>query len=179
MKTVALILTALITFAACSDEKVKPKINEAISAEEIPTQESWDSEIIFTKEGELQAILNAEHLQKFEDKNKTFLEGVKIDFYDNDTVTSQLTSEEGVVDNMTNNMSAIGNVVAANDSGDTLYTEELTWKNKEEKIVTDKFVTIISQEEKTQGYGFEADQDLSNYVIYNITYVTSLKEENK
>lgn len=175
---IAISLLIVVSFG-CSDEKVKPSVNEAISGEEIPTQESWDSDIIFSKKGELQAILYADHLQKFAEQNKTYLEGVQIDFYDNDTVTSHLTSDEGEVDNMTNNMSAIGNVVAANDSGDTLYTEKLTWKNSEEKIVTDKFVTIISEDEKTQGYGFEADQDLKNYVIYNITYVTTLKEEKK
>ena len=40
------------------------------------------------------------------------------------------------------------------------------------KIISDKFVTVISPTEKIQGYGFESDQSLKNYVIYNITYVT-------
>jgi hypothetical protein len=48
------------------------------------------------------------------------------------------------------------------------------WKNKERKIVTNKFVTIISPKEKMQGYGLESDQGLRNYTIYNITYVTRL-----
>lgn len=46
------------------------------------------------------------------------------------------------------------------------------WRNKDQKIISDKFVTIISPKEKIQGYGFESDQSLRNYTIYNITYVT-------
>lgn len=48
----------------------------------------------------------------------------------------------------------------------------MMWRNKDRKIVSDKFVTVISPNETIQGYGFESDQSLQNYVIYNITYVT-------
>jgi hypothetical protein len=46
------------------------------------------------------------------------------------------------------------------------------WRNKDRKIVSDKFVTILSPKEKIQGYGFESDQSLRNYIIYNITYIS-------
>ena len=72
-------------------------------------------------------------------------------------------------------MYAIGNVVAVSDSGITLTTDELIWKNKNKKIVTDKFVKIKSDKEIIEGYGFESDQDLQNYTIFNITYVTTLE----
>ena len=38
----------------------------------------------------------------------------------------------------------------------------------------DKFVTINTPGESIEGYGFESDQHLRNYVIYNITYITNL-----
>ena len=47
---------------------------------------------------------------------------------------------------------------------------ELKKENKDAKIISDKFVTIITAKEKIQGYGFESNQNLTNYVIYNITY---------
>jgi hypothetical protein len=62
--------------------------------------------------------------------------------------------------------------VVVNDSGVTITTSELMWRNKDRKIVSDKFVTILSPKEKIQGYGFESDQSLRNYVIYNITYIS-------
>ncbi len=49
----------------------------------------------------------------------------------------------------------------------------MEWRNSDKKIVSDKFVTITSPKEKIEGYGFESDQHLQNYVVYNITYITS------
>jgi len=122
--------------------------------------------------------LYSKHLLKYDDKKEIFLEGVKIDFYEEDgTKTSTLTSKKGKVDESLKNMFAIDSVVAVSDSGVTLRTDELMWNNQKRKITTDKFVTIISPDEEIQGYGFESDQSLDNYVIYNITYVTALKEE--
>jgi len=53
----------------------------------------------------------------------------------------------------------------------------LKWRDKDRKIVSDKFVTIDSPDEHIEGYGFESDQHLRNYVIYNITYITNAKKE--
>ena len=90
------------------------------------------------------------------------------------TLLQFLTANKGKADDLSNDLFAVDSVVAVNDSGVTLKTQELMWKNKERKIVTDKFVTIISPKEKIQGYGLESDQNLRNYTIYNITYVTRL-----
>ena len=47
---------------------------------------------------------------------------------------------------------------------------------KTKKIVTDKFVKIITNDEIIEGYGFESDQDLQNYTIFNITYTTTVED---
>ena len=74
---------------------------------------------------------------------------------------------------MTNNLYATDSVEAKNDSGVVIRTDEMMWRNSDQKIVSEKFVTIDTPTEKIQGYGFESDQNLRNYVIYNITYVTN------
>ncbi|MFO7524359.1 MAG: LPS export ABC transporter periplasmic protein LptC, partial [Ignavibacteriaceae bacterium] len=118
------------------------------------------------------------HLRMFEDPKETLLdENIKIDFFDEDEIkTTTLTSIRGRVDDITNNLWAIDSVVAISDSV-TLITDELMWRNEDKKIVSDKFVRIITPKEKIEGYGFESDQSLRNYVIYRITFVTS-NEDN-
>ena len=171
-----LLITSL--FISCSEEKIKPVVDSSTAGGKIPSQESWDSKVIFTESGIIKAVLYSDHLEKYDDTNETLLEGVKIDFYDEDgTKSSTLTSKRGKVDESTRNMYAIDSVVAVSDSGVTLRTDELMWNNRKRKITTDKFVTITSPDEQIQGYGFESDQGLDNYVIYNITYVTEMKEE--
>jgi LPS export ABC transporter protein LptC len=177
---IALIITGFILLFISCKEEVKPILNESIGEGDIPTQESWNSKILITDDGILKAIVYADHIQVFDEKKETLLENVKINFFDeNENKASQLTSKRGRVDDRTQDMFAIDSVVAVNDSGTVLTTDELKWVNKTRKITTDKFVTITTPEERIEGYGFVSDQGLNNYTIYNITYSTALKNENK
>jgi len=173
MKFFVLILSVLFLFPFCSSKRVKPSVDGKFSVEELPSQESWNSIITFSDSGKISAILYAGHLRKYDDKRETFLDqNIKVDFYDqNEVMTTTLTSIRGRVDETTNNLYAMDSVVVSSDSV-TIKTDEMMWRNKDRKIVSDKFVTVISPQEEIQGYGFESDQNLNNYVIYNITYVT-------
>jgi LPS export ABC transporter protein LptC len=166
-------LILIFLFSACKTERLKPPVDYSFKDEYIPTQESWNSEVIFSDSGKIKAILNAGHIQVFPQRNETLLEdGIKVDFFDqNEIKTSTLTSKRGRVDDITSDLFAIDSVVVFSDSV-TILTELIQWKNDERKIVSDKFVTILSPTEKIQGYGFESDQSLKNYVIFKITYVT-------
>jgi len=159
----------------CTKEKVEPTVTVQLTVEEIPDQESWNSTIFFTDSGKTRAILNAGHIKVFSKIKETLLDSnVRVDFYNNEDVhTSTLTSKRGKVDEKTNNLYAIDSVVAVNDSGIVITSDEMMWRNRDRKIVSDKYVTIVSPNEKIEGYGFESDQNLRNYIIYNITYITT------
>lgn len=167
-----LILTA---FISCTKEKVKPQINSSIEGSELPAQESWNSTVFFTDSGKTRAIMHAGHLRVYEDSRETLIDsGLKVDFYNmNEIKTTTLTSKRGRVDEKTDNLYAIDSVVAVNDSGVVIVTDVMMWRNQDKKIVSDKFVRIESPKEIIEGYGFESDQHLRNYVIYNITYITT------
>lgn len=174
MKIFIILILILFFICGCSNEKVKPSVNTTLDVKELPSQESWNSVISFTDSGKTKAVLTAGHLRVFPESRATLLDNnIKVDFYDeNEKITTVLTSKRGKVNDATQDLYAIDSVVAVNDSGVTIKTEELMWRNKDKKIVSDKFVTILSPKEKIQGYGFESDQSLKNYVIYDITYVT-------
>jgi len=179
MKYFFLLVSLLFLLNSCGENKVKPSIDTSLTVDEIPSQESWNSTIFFTDSGKTKAVLKAGHLRVFENSQQTLLDsGLKVDFYNDDQVkTTTLTSKRGRVNDATEDLYAMDSVVAVSDSGVTLKTEELEWRNKDRKIVSDKFVTITSDKEIIQGYGFESDQHLQNYVINNITYVT--RRENQ
>lgn len=177
------IFAAFIFFwliVSCSEEKIQPLVDKSIIQGEIPSHESWNSKIIFTDEAKIKAVLFADHLKKFEQQRVTLLDGVKISFYDKEQKNrSWLASIRGRVDDATRNMFAFDSVVAKNDSGTVLKTSELMWRNGDQKITTDKFVTITSPKEIIQGFGFESDQQLNNYVIHNVTYSATLSKKKK
>lgn len=178
MKFFFLFFLTLLMFR-CAGKDVKPHVDTSFVVEELPAQESWNSTVFFTDSGKTRAILTAGHLQLFNTRKETILdEGVKVEFFNMKEIkTTTLTSKRGRVDEKTNDLYAIDSVVAVNDSGIVVRTDELKWRNSDKKIVSDKFVTIDSPDEHIEGYGFESDQHLRNYVIYNITYITKAKKE--
>ena len=167
-------LFIFLLFFGCQQQRVQPSVLSNIINEKIPSQESWNSKVTFTDSGKTKAVLFARHIRVYYDTQETLLDtSLKVDFYDDNQIkTSTLTSKRGRVDDATQNLFARDSVVVVNDSGVTITTSELMWRNKDRKIVSDKFVTILSPKEKIQGYGFESDQSLRNYVIYNITYIS-------
>ena len=169
----------IICIISCSDNKVKPDIDVSIEEENLPVQESWKSKIIFSENGETKAELYSDHIRMFIDPKEKLLTTVEIDFYnERGEKNSRLTSKRGRIDDVTENMYAIDSVVAYNDSSRVrLETDELMWRKSDKKIVTDKFVRIKTPDEVIEGYGFESDQSLRNYVIYDITYQTTLKKK--
>jgi LPS export ABC transporter protein LptC len=165
-------LFVIIILAGCSGDKVKPSINPSLNDGEIPTQESWDSVVFFSDSGKTKAVLHAGHMRVFEKSMETLLDkNMKLDFYNEEgQKTSTLTAKRGKVNDETKDLFAYDSVVVVSDSGTVINTDELMFRNKDKKIVSDKFVTITSPKETIKGYGFESDQALINYVIFNVTY---------
>lgn len=139
------------------------------AAEELPDQESWQSTIIITREGKLMAEVWAGHVANYNKKNQTVLkDSVHVDFYDREGKhNSVLTSREGMVDNRTRNLTAIGNVVVVSDSGVVLETEKLMWDNLKQKIISDVAVKFTTLTDTLLGDSFISDPDLANYEIHN------------
>ncbi|MDP4114782.1 MAG: LPS export ABC transporter periplasmic protein LptC [Bacteroidota bacterium] len=174
-----LIITAIYLFG-CSEDKVQPSVNSTFKNKELPTQESWNSTVFFTDSGKTKAVLISGHLRMFTMARETLLDSnIRVNFFNPlEVQTTVLTSKRGRVDDVTQNLYAMDSVVVVNDSGVTITTQELMWRNKDRKIVSDRFVTIVSPNERIEGYGFESDQSLRNYVIYKITYITTKENLN-
>ena len=179
-KILFLILLLFLSIS-CVDEKIKPKINLTIEEENMPIQESWNSKILFTENGILKGILYTDYLQAYKKPKEKLLSNVRVEFFNSQgTQTSLLTSKRGRIDDLTQDMYAIDSVVAINDSANVkLETEELMWRKKDQKIVSDKFVRITTETEIIEGYGLVSDQHIQNYVIKNVTYQTTTEAVKK
>ena len=166
---------------SCNNEKIKPKIDLTMDEENIPIQESWNSKILFTENGKLKGILYTDYLEAYNEPKEKLLDNVKVEFFNSSgKKTSQLTSKKGKIDDHTQDMYAIDSVVAVNDSAKVkLESDELMWRKKDEKIVSDKFVRITTETEIIEGFGLESDQSIENYIIKNVTYQTTTSAVKK
>lgn len=163
-------ILCLLIFSGC-EEKIKPSVTSTKLIGNPPSQESWNSRITFTQSGKLVAVVTAGHLSVYDDRKQTYLdEKIRVDFYDeNAKRTTVLTAEQGIVNDLTRDLEAIGNVIVISDDGTTLRTEQLSWTNSTQKIHTNAYVEIDSPKEKIRGLGLESDQHLKNYKILKVT----------
>ena len=73
-----------------------------------------------------------------------------VDVFDsNEQQTSIRNSNEAEVNQSSNDMKAIGNVVAVSDSGISLYSETLEWDSKNEKLRTKDSIMITTLDQDT------------------------------
>lgn len=165
-----LYLTSLLLFmlliSSCSKrEDQNGMINS--ETEVIPEQESWNSEITLTSSGKKIALVRSGHMAQFSKQKLILLDDkVEIDFYDSEeNHMSLLKAEFGEINERTKNLKATGNVIVVSDSGETLYTEELFWNNKLQKIISEVDVMITIGSDTLYGIGFESDAGLDNWTI--------------
>ena len=136
-------LALLLASSGC-EERLKPSVLSDLKDRELPSHESWNSTITFSDSGKIKAVLRVGHLEKFEERQSTTLDGgLQVDFFDDDGHhTSVLTAVKGSVDDRTHDLVAVVNVVVVSDSGTTLRTELLHWKNSTRRVHSDEFVKI-------------------------------------
>ena len=166
----------LIIVSSCAREP----ISEMPSRDGMPDQESWGVTIILTNEGLIRAKVRSGHLEKYNEKEFVLLDSsVTVDFFNEmEQHTSVLTSKSAEVDQASNDMKAMGNVVAVSDSGITLFSETLTWNSKDEQLHTKDNIMITTLEKDTlYGVGFESDSDMKNWKILSPSGVTGRKLE--
>ncbi|HCN04125.1 MAG TPA: LPS export ABC transporter periplasmic protein LptC [Bacteroidetes bacterium] len=137
-----------------------------------PVHTSYDIVVRFTDSVTTKAVLRSAVARMFADKQETTLgDTVIVEFF---SVRSQrrvalLTADSAVIDDRTKNMIAIGSVRVWSDSTRTmLETERLLWENKRERLSSTDDVKIVSPTETIYGTGFESDQFLTDYRIYNV-----------
>lgn len=70
----------------------------------------------------------------------------------------------------------IGNVEIKNMEGEFFETELLYWDRKEGKMYSDQFIRIEQKDQVITGIGFESNQDMSKWTIFNSTGIFPVSE---
>jgi LPS export ABC transporter protein LptC len=143
-----------------------------------PDQEGWNSRVTVTSNGRTAAVIQYAHMEKYSKRREArFDGGIVVDFYNTEGKhTSNLVADGGLLDEETNEVEAISNVVVVSDSGITLRTQRLRWDSARQKIVSNEFVTITTTGGDTlYGIGFESDQNLRRWSIGKPSGVTAKK----
>ncbi|MEA3499736.1 MAG: LPS export ABC transporter periplasmic protein LptC [Candidatus Marinimicrobia bacterium] len=158
------IIILLFVFSCTKISQEKEENNVVVS-----DQESWNSTTFISTKGIKKAKIFSGHLLKYESSGNILLgDSVNVDFYNKQGKhVSILISDSGVVNETSQNLRAIGNVVLISDTGYTMYTDELIWYSDSEKVFTEGEIELFSAEDTLYGTGFTSDVKLKNWTITN------------
>lgn len=163
---VMLLSISLSVFFSCENKQVE--IGQIEEEESLPVQTIKDVEILYSTKGVVDFQLNAPVLHQFEGE-KPYTEmpdGVHIKIFDSlMNVSSELTANYAIDLKYADRMEAKEDVVVINDKGERLNTEHLVWDKRTQKITSDVFVKITTDNEILTGEGLESNQNFTDYRI--------------
>jgi LPS export ABC transporter protein LptC len=174
-------LLGLVILLSCENDI--EKINALTSELDLPQQTGYDVEIAFTDSGILKWKLYAPEIDRYDSKDKPYIEfpkGIKIIDFDREGKTeSKLTASYAIYYQKEQLGEAKNNVVAIKEStGEQLYTEQLFWDQKSETVYSNTFSKIINDQGTHIGEkGFEAKQDLSRWKLHGSRGTVKIKNE--
>jgi LPS export ABC transporter protein LptC len=162
LKSCVAVVTLVLFASACNQADMKePLIYDG------PVQIGEDVELFYTEDNRVKLKMIAALVYEFENGDREFPKGLYLEFYDEaGKLESTLRANEAYYFKKENRWRGRGKVEVKNlEKNEQLNTEELFWKPAEEKIFTDKFVTIRQESDVIYGQGLEAKQDMSDYII--------------
>ena len=69
-----------------------------------------------------------------------------------------------------------GNVQIRSQRGDKFETSQMFWNEKNKTVYSDKYIKIEQEDKTLTGYGFESNQELTEYVIKNTTGIFIIED---
>ncbi len=170
----------MVLITSCGSNDLQEVEKVSIKRKKVPQETGESIEVIYTDSSLLKARVMAPLMEKFNEKEKTYLEmpeGVKAYFFNNDEErNSHLKANYGIRYLKKNKTVVKDNVVVVNKQGDTLRTEKLTWDEKDGKIYSEKFVKVKTPEEIILANGFESNPTFTNYEFYDIEGTIQIDE---
>lgn len=133
---------------------------------ELPDQEVSDFVLTETDQGTPVWTLYARHAATYSQRNTVIARTIRVDFYDDEGKrTSELTANEGEINQRSRDMTARGNVVIQTNEGTRMSSEVLTFDNRRQLIVApdDQLVRVERESDVLTGYGFNSDPELRHF----------------
>lgn len=163
-----------ILLSACENSE---KDIKALTSHRIGVEAANDVSINYTIGGNIKSKLTAPLMLRHQDTIPyiEFPKKIHGDFYNEHLIIeTKLDARYGRYIESQSNVFLKDSVRVFNTAGDTLYCSELYWDRSHigKEFHTDKAVSIRGKQNSRNGVGFEASQDLHNWVIFHPTGIS-------
>ena len=168
-----------VLFPACTGKD--KKLAEAISENDtLPSMKSLGVTTLISDSGITRYKIVAEEWLIHDKKNPpywAFEKGVYLEKFDTlFRVDASIKADTAYYHEKKKLWELKGHVQILSQRGDKFQTDLLFWEEKKEKVYSDKFIQIEQEDKVIKGYGFESNQDLTEYEIKNTTGVFTVED---
>lgn len=174
-----------IIFLCSSCENDIVEVQRFVDKNEVTIETAKGIEMLYSDSAIVRVKIISPTLLRHLDKrnpHQEFPDGIDVEFFgDRGGVASHLTAKNALRYEKENKIIIRDSVVWVSQKKERLETEELIWEEEADRVYTNKFVTIIREQEIIYGYGFESNQDFTEYKINAIEgriKANQLKDEN-
>ncbi len=169
-RVAAVILVCALVATGCAGEKRSSPVG---ASGELPDQEVSDFVLTETDQGRPQWTLYARYAATYQAKNLVVSRDIRVDFFDEKGArSSELTAQQGEIQQQTRDMTARGKVVLQTTEGTRMTTDELHFNNDKQLITSDKLVRVDRQGDVLEGTGFASDPDLHHFEFKKQVHAT-------
>ena len=173
--TILVVIGLLLTLAACKDGEVKSIVKHATNPEVVPTMKSTKVQTIISDDGRTRYRITTALWNMFEEAKKphwTFPKGVLAEELDSAyNAVSTIKCDSAYYNEKDELWSLNGNVHITNANGDIIMTDQLFWNQKEHRLYSDAFIHVEKEMRVIEGYGYESDENLTNYKLRNVSAI--------
>lgn len=168
--TIVLIAIVMLFFYSACSSKDKDLVDIQFDPDIVPSMNTDSVTTLISDSGVTRYKLVAENWQVF-DKAKEpywyFPEGIYLERFDSlFQVEAKILADSAW--NYTNKQlwRLKGHVDIRNMEGEMFMSYELYWDQKNQKVYSDKYIEIKREETELKGYGFESNQEMTDYRIF-------------
>ena len=167
---VGLLSAALsLEIVACDNDNDKDVAD--IDTSTYPTMMTTDVSTFISDSGYTRYHVTAPLWLMFEEidtPNWKFPDGVFLEKFDDDmNPTANFRADSATYFSTRKMWRFDGNVKMKNTDGDRFATPQLFWDQNQHKVYSDSFIHIERSERIIEGYGFESNEDMSQYTVLN------------
>jgi len=168
--SVLLVLTAQVIISCGSRTETGTVAENLFIGENDPVQESWNIHLTVYDSADTRLTLKAGHLAVYADDNDVTTrhldEGVYVESYTTQgEVETSITANKGII-HPNGDLEAFDDVVIKSLEGTTIRTDYIKRIAASRHLWSDRFIVIEKPTETIRGYGFESNENLTDYTIF-------------
>ena len=169
-----------VLFPACSGKG--KNLAQAVSENDtLPSMRSLGVSTLISDSGITRYKVEAEEWLIYDKKNPpywAFEKGVYLEKFDTlFRIEASIKADTAYYHEKKKLWELKGNVQIMSLRGDKFQTDLLFWDEKKEKVYSDKYIQIEQDDKMIRGYGFESNQDLTEYEIKNTTGIFTIEDK--